>query len=68
MRNIWKGLIVGGLTGAAAGLVLDGLNWGADAAGTLSDRVIHHATEVASKMHDSLDSLSGKMSADVAGG
>ena len=54
MRNVWKGLIVGGLTGAAAGLVLDGLNWGAEAAGTLGDRVIQHAPEVASKVHDSL--------------
>ena len=53
MRNIWKGLIVGGLTGAAVGLVLDGLKWGADAAGALGDRVIHHTPEVASKVHDS---------------
>lgn len=66
MRNIWKGLIVGGLTGAAAGLVLDGLNWGADAAGTLGDRIIHHAPEVASKVHDSFDSLAGTVSEDVA--
>ncbi len=26
MRNVWKGLIVGGMTGVAAGMVLDGLS------------------------------------------
>jgi hypothetical protein len=25
MRNVWKGLVVGGLTGATAGVVLDSL-------------------------------------------
>lgn len=29
MRNTWKGLVIGGLTGAGAGLVLDLLNRGA---------------------------------------
>ena len=61
MRNIWKGLIVGGLTGAVAGLVLDGLNWGAERAGTLGDQVIHRAPEVASKV------LGGAVSEDLVG-
>jgi hypothetical protein len=27
MRNVWKGLVVGGLTGVTAGVVLDILQW-----------------------------------------
>jgi gas vesicle protein len=72
MRNVWKGLIVGGLTGAAAGLVLDWLDWGAEAAGTLGERVIHQAPGVASKVRDSLgetvaENVTKIQAADVSG-
>jgi len=50
MRNVWKGLIIGGLTGAAAGMVLDGMSWGAGAAALLGDRAIHHAPEVVARV------------------
>ncbi len=63
MRNVWKGLIIGGLTGAAAGLALDGLNWGAVTAGALGERAIQQAPDVASKVRDSV----GHVVADNAG-
>ena len=63
MRNVWKGLIIGGLTGAATGLALDGLNWGAATAGVLGERVVRHAPEVVSKVRDSV----GQTQADNAG-
>ncbi len=50
MKNVWKGLVVGGLTGVAAGLVLDGLARGARGASTLGDKVAHQAPEVAERL------------------
>ena len=61
MRNTGKGLIVGGLTGAAPGLVLASLHWGAEAPGTLGARV--NAPEAASKLHAS---FGGGVSENVA--
>jgi len=38
MRNVWKGLVIGGLTGAAAGLFMDALNRGARLVGVAGRR------------------------------
>ncbi|HEY3240336.1 MAG TPA: hypothetical protein VGL92_12265, partial [Acidimicrobiia bacterium] len=59
MQNVWKGLVVGGLTGVAAGVLLDILEGAFERAGTarehlrertpeLKDRA-RHAAEVASE-------------------
>jgi gas vesicle protein len=39
MRNVWKGLIVGGLTGVAAGVVLDSLGRASRTAAAIGDQV-----------------------------
>jgi len=45
MRNVWKGLIVGGLTGVGAGLTLDSLANAAQKAAAIGDQVIEHAPD-----------------------
>jgi len=39
VRNVWKGLVVGGLTGVAAGMTLDALAKASKKASALGDRV-----------------------------
>jgi len=50
MKNVWKGLVVGGLTGVAAGIVLDALARGAREASALGDKVAQQAPEVAGRL------------------
>ena len=45
MRNVWKGLIVGGLTGVGAGLILDSLANALQKAAAIRDQVIEHAPD-----------------------
>jgi hypothetical protein len=45
MRNVWKGLIVGGLTGVAAGVVLDSLAKASQKASAIGGQVLDHAPE-----------------------
>jgi hypothetical protein len=45
MKNVWKGLFVGGLTGVAAGVVLDSLSRASKKAAELGDQVRDHAPE-----------------------
>ena len=66
MKNVWKGLVVGALTGAGVGLVLDVLDRGAQKAGAVGEvvedvvqhapqvvaRVRHGVTETVSRIHD----------------
>ncbi len=47
MRNVWKGMVIGALTGAAAGLALDLGEQGAEGAVALGGAVAQHAPEVA---------------------
>lgn len=54
MKNVWKGLVVGGLTGMAGGLLLDGLDRGARDASELSNKVVKEAPEVAGHLRDSI--------------
>jgi hypothetical protein len=46
MRNVWKGLVVGGLTGVAAGVLLDVLEGAYDRAGTARDQFRERAPEL----------------------
>jgi hypothetical protein len=50
MKNVWKGLVLGGLTGVAAGVVLDVLDRGARQATAIGDRVAHQAPEVVDRL------------------
>ena len=45
MKNVWKGLIVGGLTGVLAGFILDGVARASKKAADLGDQVLEHAPE-----------------------
>jgi hypothetical protein len=45
MRNVWKGLVVGGLTGVGAGMVLDSLARASEKAVALGEQVREHAPE-----------------------
>ncbi len=45
MKNVWKGLVVGGLTGALAGFVLDAVDRASQKASALGDQVVEHAPE-----------------------
>jgi hypothetical protein len=45
MRNVWKGLVVGGLTGVAAGVVLDAGARASKKAATIGGQVREHAPE-----------------------
>lgn len=45
MRNVWKGLVVGGLTGVVAGVALDSLSRVATKAGDVGDQVREHAPD-----------------------
>ncbi len=59
MRNVWKGMVVGALTGAAAGLVLDLGERGAEGAAALGGAVAQHAPEVADHLrHRVTDAVS----------
>ncbi len=46
MRNVWKGLVIGGLTGVAAGLLLDLLEGAYERAGTARDQLRERAPEL----------------------
>jgi gas vesicle protein len=48
--NIWKGLIIGGLTGAGAGIVLDALGKGAQVLGTAGTKAVDMAPEAADRV------------------
>jgi hypothetical protein len=50
MRNVWKGLVVGGLTGVAAGLILDLMTEAAEQAGEAGRKVKGRAPDLASKV------------------
>ncbi len=50
MKNAWKGLVLGGLTGVAAGAVLDALDRGAREATILGERAVHQAPQVVGRL------------------
>jgi hypothetical protein len=43
MHKVWKGLIVGGLTGVTAGVVLDAIAGASKKALAVGDQVLEHA-------------------------
>jgi hypothetical protein len=45
MRNVWKGLVVGGLTGVAAGMLLESLAVASKKAAELGGQVRDHAPD-----------------------
>ena len=54
VRNVWKGMVIGALTGAATGLVLDLGERGAEGAAALGGAVAQHAPEVADHLRHSV--------------
>ncbi|MGH8993598.1 MAG: hypothetical protein ACRDZ7_18970 [Acidimicrobiia bacterium] len=49
MRNVWKGLVVGGLTGVAAGLLIDLVEGTVERAGTAREHLRERAPELKEK-------------------
>jgi gas vesicle protein len=58
MKNVWKGLIIGGLTGVAAGILLDSLTGGASKVKDLG----RHAVDLAPDAGRFVQSVAGKAS------
>jgi predicted nucleic acid-binding OB-fold protein len=50
MRNVWKGLVVGGLTGVAAGVALDLANRGSQLGGAAAKRAVDLAPKAADRI------------------
>jgi hypothetical protein len=46
MKNVWKGLVVGGLTGVIAGIALDAIAGASKKALAVGDQVREHAPDV----------------------
>jgi hypothetical protein len=51
MKNVWKGLVVGGLTGVTAGIVLDSFTRAPEKARDLTRQVREHAPEAGRWVH-----------------
>jgi hypothetical protein len=51
MKNVWKGLVVGGLTGVAAGVILDSFARASKKAVAISGQVRDHAPEAGRWVH-----------------
>jgi hypothetical protein len=51
MRNVWKGLVVGGLTGVAAGVILDVIDRTSRKAVAVGGQVRDHAPEAGRWVH-----------------
>jgi hypothetical protein len=63
MRNVWKGMVIGALTGAAAGLALDLGEQGVEKAAALGGAVARHAPDVAGMALDLGERGAGKAAA-----
>ena len=55
MRNVWKGLVVGGLTGVTAGMVLDAFARMSEQALTVGNQVREHAPEAGRWLQSATD-------------
>jgi hypothetical protein len=55
MRNVWKGLVVGGLTGVTAGVVLDSIARASKKASEISGQVRERAPEAGRWVHSLTD-------------
>ncbi|HTT87676.1 MAG TPA: hypothetical protein VMF60_09930, partial [Acidimicrobiales bacterium] len=50
MRNVWKGLVVGGLTGVTAGVILDSRRGASSKASDWGEGLPHRATEATERL------------------
>jgi hypothetical protein len=50
MRNVWKGLVIGGLTGVAAGVVLDLASRGSELGSAAAKRAVDLAPKAADRI------------------
>jgi hypothetical protein len=55
MRNVWKGLFVGGLTGVTAGVILDSLARASKTAVAVGGQVRDHAPDAGRWLHSATD-------------
>jgi hypothetical protein len=50
VRNVWKGLVIGGLTGVVAGIALDLANRGTELSGAAAKRAVDLAPKAADRL------------------
>jgi hypothetical protein len=55
MQNVWKGLVVGGLTGVIAGVALDAIAGASKRALAVGDQVREHAPDAGQWIHSVSD-------------
>jgi hypothetical protein len=55
MQNVWKGLIVGGLTGVTAGVVLDTIAGASKKAMAVGEQVREHTPDAGRWLHSVTD-------------
>jgi len=55
MQNVWKGLIVGGLTGVTAGIVLDTIAGASKKAAAMGEQVREHVPDAGRWLHSVTD-------------
>ena len=54
VKNVWKGMVIGALTGAATGVALDIGKSGVEGVAALSGAVVEHAPEVAGRVRQAV--------------
>jgi hypothetical protein len=55
MRNVWKGLFVGGLTGVTAGVFLDSMSRASKSAAVVGGQIREHAPDAGRWLHSATD-------------
>lgn len=62
MRNPWKGLVIGGLTGAFIGIALDGMRRAGESAQAAKDKFVERAPGAMHKAGEMASALAGQAS------
>lgn len=60
MRNVWKGLVIGGLTGVAAGIALDAAHRGTQIGGAAAKRAADLAPKAADRVRSAASSSAAR--------
>ena len=65
MRNVWKGLMVGGFTGVAAGVLLDVASGTSKQAHVVGDKALEHAPDAAEWLRSSAKEAKEKIASNA---
>jgi len=67
MKNVWKGLVVGGLTGVAAGVLLDLAHRGSELVGSAGKRAVDLAPAAAERLKSAATTGAAKLQGSDVG-